>query len=93
MVDYETMTGSELGRQLAPDTIKDKEGWGRKTLRMARRLGDTVTEGLKNMGVLQRTQADVHLDALMSLGGHDPHQYKAPHALRGTPPRPHFKRR
>lgn len=59
---------SVIGRTLAPDHIKDREGWGRKLVR-------------KVAAIFPRTQAQVHAEALTRCNvGRD---YKAPHAYRG----------
>ena len=48
---FENMTGAEIGRIFAPESIEDKEGWGRKTLRQIKADHDTVYAGLVALGL------------------------------------------
>lgn len=82
------ITASEYGRANAPSNITDREGWGRKTMKKLVEAGKYIrTEtGFK----LAVSQTHIMIDALaLKATGRD---YKADHALRGTPPRRHHQR-
>ncbi|MDK3075161.1 hypothetical protein QO034_18900 [Sedimentitalea sp. JM2-8] len=88
-------TAAEIGRGFAPETVKDKEGWGRKLVRKFVGLGDLVRNDDGTVS-LPRRHLRVAQELLQVIIGDGalpgPHDYKAPHANRGTPPRPHYSR-
>ena len=99
-IAVEPMTGSEIGKGFAPEHIKDRAGWGRKWLKKAaesgivKALGDLWTAATKaapTPPVFTGPDFTVHpmQPWVGELGTRD---YKAPHANRGTMPRPHFPR-
>lgn len=101
------MTGSEIGKGFAPDHIKDRAGWGRKWLKRAQDDKIVIevdgkwtatrsfvpqardfTAPQSRHGFLNTVQT--FLNAWIT--GLPARDYKAPHAPRGTPPRPHSPR-
>lgn len=88
MSNLETLSGSEIGRRYAPETIVDKEGWGRKFLRSCKEAGLSVMKGLAGLGIFggpENLAKFLLTTWLQNVGFKD---YKAPHAPRGTPARP-----
>lgn len=83
------MSGAEIGRAFAPETIKDREGWGRKWVAKNQKVLVATERGWRfhiTTGLLNRAQELLHS---WLGGGYTEDRYKAPHAPRGTPPRPH----
>lgn len=84
-------TAADIGRGYAPDSVKDKAGWGRKMVTKMLNTGVLFRRPDGSLGALTVAQELLHA-ILSDCGPIDPHQYKAPHAPRGTPPRPHYSR-
>lgn len=109
-LQFEPMSGSDIGKRFAPGGIRDRAGWGRGWLKRAREtglvraVGDLwaaagrkrrvpyngidYTRAMVASGGLNMAQSFLLLIMPDSTG----RDYKAPHANRGTPPRPHFTR-
>jgi hypothetical protein len=113
-LQFEPMSGSDIGKGFAPENIKDRAGWGRKWLKRARESGLVQAVGdLWAAAGRKRQRKDAvpyngldYTRAMVASGGLNVAQsflqlimpdstgrdYKAPHANRGTPSRPHFPR-
>ena len=84
------LTSADIGRFHAPDHIKDRAGWGR---RWVAKMVDAGQVFVDKTGMVrnqrQKTWAQVFY---ASLACPNPRDYRAPHANRGTRPRPHKPR-